>query len=55
MSPNRIHSHPVDHGTGGSTERDDSKKQRFVWSKAVQRDGLLIRGMAEMLSGGNGY
>lgn len=31
VSPNRIHSHPVDHGTGGSRERDNREKERFVW------------------------
>ncbi len=31
MFPNRIHSHPVDHGTGGSRERDNGEKWRCVW------------------------
>lgn len=26
MSPNRIHSRPVDHGTGGSREKDNGKR-----------------------------
>lgn len=30
MSPNRIHSQPVDHGTGGGRERDDGGKENHV-------------------------
>lgn len=30
MSPNRIHSHPADHGTGGRREGDNGEKGRCV-------------------------